>query len=244
MAFSSNKTPEVSIVIPVKDEVENIAPLISEILNVRDLSERSLEMIFVDDGSTDGTLDEIKRCADIGPSMVRWISFDRNYGQTAAFDAGLRAARGRFIATMDGDLQNDPDDLPGMIKALADFDMVAGYREKRQDHSIRKLSSKIGNGVRNWATKDDIIDTGCSLKVMRRECVEALKLYEGMHRFFPTLLKMGGFRVFQMPVKHRPRLKGKAKYGIRNRLLKSTLDLLAVCWMQRRYLRYIVKETT
>lgn len=234
--------PELSIVIPVKDEAANISPLVTEILGIPGFAPASLEIIFVDDGSTDETLAEIQKIARTCPSVLRWISLDRNYGQTAAFDAGLRAARGKFIATMDGDLQNDPSDIPGMIRALAGFDMVAGYRNTRKDNPLRRISSSIGNGVRNWATGDDIIDTGCSLKVFKSECMKKLKLYEGMHRFFPTLLKMEGFRILQTPVNHRPRLRGKTKYGIRNRLFKSAADLLAVCWMQRRHLGYVVKD--
>ena len=238
----SKASPEISIVIPVKDEAANIAPLVSEIMKVPYFTERPIEIIFVDDGSADSTLDEIKKVALIHPLVVRWISFDKNHGQTAAFDAGLKAAKGAVIVTMDGDLQNDPVDLPRMIQELKGYDMVAGYRNTRRDSLMRKLSSRIGNGVRNWATGDDIIDTGCSLKVFKRKCLNRLKLYEGMHRFFPTLLKMEGFRVLQIPVNHRPRLSGKTKYGIRNRLFKSSADLLAVCWMQRRHLGYVVKD--
>ena len=216
---------ELSIVIPVKDEAMNIAPLVEEIFAVRGLKDRLMEILFVDDGSRDGTLTEIKAAAGRHPAgAVRWLSFDRNHGQTAAFDAGFRAARGKWIATMDGDLQNDPADLPMMLERLKDADMVAGYRKRRRDGPMRRISSRIGNAIRNWATGEAIIDTGCSLKVMRRRCLSSMKLYEGLHRFFPTLLRMEGFTVTEVPVHHRPRLKGRAKYGVWNRLFRSSMS--------------------
>ena len=233
---------ELTIVIPVKNEQPNIEPLISEILAVPGVSQRSLEIIMVDDGSTDGTLVQIQTMVQQHPSIIRWLSFDRNYGQTAAFDAGLRAATGRFLATMDGDLQNDPKDLPKLMDALSTADMAIGYRKRRQDTAVRRISSRIGNGIRNRMTRDDVIDTGCSLKVMRRECFRDLKLFEGMHRFLPTLVKLQGFKVIQLPVNHRPRLRGQAKYGVWNRVFRASADLLAVCWMQRRHLSYTIKK--
>ncbi|MCE5251372.1 glycosyltransferase family 2 protein [bacterium] len=233
--------PELSVIIPVFNEIDNIEPLTTEIIQVLGSDSDRIEIVFVDDGSSDGTLDKIREMSERYP-LVRWISFDRNYGQTAALDAGLRAARGRYLVTMDGDLQSDPSDIPGLMKGLESADLVCGYRRKRHDSFIRKISSRIANGVRNRATGDTIIDVGCTLRVMRRECIENLKLYEGMHRFFPTLVKYEGYSVIQVPVNHRPRLHGKAKYNISNRLFRAVLDLFAVVWMKWRRLRYVIKE--
>jgi dolichol-phosphate mannosyltransferase len=235
--------PNLSLIIPVYNEEENIEPLVGEITAILGEDPETLEIVFVDDGSRDGTLERIRALGEKHP-VVRWISFDRNYGQTAAFDAGLRAGRGNYLATMDGDLQNDPADIPFLMKGLNTADMACGYRRRRSDSLVRRLSSRIANGVRNWATGDDIIDVGCSLRIMRRECIEKVKLYEGMHRFFPTLVKMEGFRVIQLPVNHRGRVHGRAKYTIGNRLFKAIFDLFAVLWMQRRHLNYTIREQT
>jgi glycosyltransferase involved in cell wall biosynthesis len=233
--------PLISVIIPVYNEADNIEPTVREITDTLGADPEYLEILFVDDGSSDGTLERIREAAEKHP-VVRWISFDRNYGQTAAFDAGLRAGRGKYLATMDGDLQNDPADLPLLLKSLDTADLVCGYRKRRSDTIILKISSRIANGVRNWATGDTIIDVGCSLRVMRRECIEKVKLYEGMHRFFPTLVKMEGFRVIQIPVNHRVRMHGRTKYNITNRLFKALCDLFAVLWMQRRHLIYVIRE--
>jgi dolichol-phosphate mannosyltransferase len=231
-----------SICIPLKNEEPNVAPLVRAVISALEGSGiHAFEIIFVDDGSTDGTLSMIRQESRKDP-RVRYLSFDRNYGQTTALVAGLRASRGSVIATMDGDLQNDPADIPGMLSALKDCDMVCGIRQKRMDSWVRRISSRIANSVRNKLTHDDIIDVGCSLRVFKRECVTAIKLYEGLHRFFPTLVKMEGFKIRQVPVRHHPRSQGQTKYGIGNRLFVGVKDLLAVRWMQSRHIRYTIKE--
>ena len=168
----------------------------------------------------------------------------RERGQTAALDAGWRAARGRFIVSLDADLQNDPADIPKMMEALQKrgSDMVIGVRVNRQDTLARKIQSKIGNGVRNWITGDRITDTGCSLKLVRSEAIEQVRLFTGMHRFLPTLVRMQGFRVDEMPVNHRSRQFGVSKYGAMNRAFRGLADCLAVRWMAKRNLQYRVKE--
>ncbi len=233
--------PRFSVVVPVKDEKDNVAPLVKEITSALGDRPEQLEIIFVDDGSTDGTLEEIKRVAKEHP-VTTFLSFEKNAGQTAAFDAGLRAANGELLVMMDGDLQNDPADILSMAAKIGEADIVCGFRAKRQDSIVRKLSSRIANGVRNKITHENIIDVGCSLKVMRRECIDQVKLYNGMHRFFPTLVKLNGYTVTQVPVNHRPRQHGRTKYGISNRLWKGIADLFAVRWMQHRYLKYRIKE--
>jgi glycosyltransferase involved in cell wall biosynthesis len=170
------------------------------------------------------------------------VRLDGNQGQTAAFDAGFKSARGRVIVTMDADMQNHPGDIPDLLKNIEEYDVVCGIREKRQDSIVRLVSSRIANWVRNRLTHEQIEDVGCSLRAMKAECVSDLKLYDGMHRFLPTLLKLDGWTVTEIPVSHRPRKRGQAKYGIRNRLFRGLRDLFAVRWMQSRWLRYNIKE--
>jgi len=221
-----------SVVIPVFNEAENICPLVDELGPVLSAFGDRAEILFVDDGSTDSTLAEIKG-AQQTDSRVRAVRFRRNLGQTAAMAAGFHHARGSAVVTLDGDLQNDPADIPKLVAGLEDWDAVCGIRTRRQDGWVKKVSSRIANGFRNWATGDDIVDTGCTLKAYRRECVSQLELYHGMHRFLPTLLKMRGYRVTQTPVNHRPRLRGQTKYGTWGRLVKGLSDLYAVRWMKK-----------
>ncbi|MGH9430350.1 MAG: glycosyltransferase family 2 protein [Terriglobia bacterium] len=221
-----------SVVIPVFNEAENIRPLVDELRPVLSEFGERAEILFVDDGSTDSTLAEIKSVQQAEP-RVRALHFKRNLGQTAAMAAGFRHAQGRAVVTLDGDLQNDPADIPKLVAGLEDWDAVCGIRTRRQDGWIKKISSRIANGFRNWATGDDIVDTGCTLKAYRRECVRQLELYHGMHRFLPTLLKMRGYRVVQVPVHHRPRLRGQTKYGTWGRLVIGLSDLYAVRWMKK-----------
>jgi glycosyltransferase involved in cell wall biosynthesis len=196
--------------------------------------------VLVDDGSTDGSDEIIANLARTGGGFVRGLHLRANRGQTAAFDAGFKAARGRFVVTIDADLQNDPADIPRLVEMLDRYDAAVGYRRQREDTWVRRISSRIANAVRNRLSDDDIIDTGCSLKAFRRECLADLKLYTGMHRFLPTLLRIEGYRVTQLPVSHRPRVAGTSKYGVGNRVFRAFADLLAVRWMKKRHLGYEV----
>ncbi|MGR3317420.1 MAG: glycosyltransferase family 2 protein [Candidatus Anammoxibacter sp.] len=230
--------PEISIVVPIFNEAENIQLLSSAILyrGVKDIG-YSYECILVDDGSTDGSYEKIKSvCND--NEHFKMVSLARNYGQTAALDAGFKAATGKYIIMMDADLQNNPRDIKLLLKNIGDYDMVYGCRLKRNDPFIKIMSSKVANYVRNKLTNENIKDTGCSLKIFRRECLNRIKLYNGMHRFLPTLFKMEGFSVKEIKVQHQRRLYGKSKYNIRNRIFKSFVDLLAVRWMMERKLNY------
>ncbi len=226
-----------SIIIPVYNEEDNISILYQRIKKVMDKLNKPYEIIWVNDGSIDNSLNILKKLKE-KDKVNRVISFKRNHGQTAAMDAGFRNAKGEIFITLDADLQNDPEDIPKMLKLLDEYDMVAGWRYKRQDNFIRRLSSKIANWIRNKLTYDNIADTGCSLKVYKRECLENIKLFEGLHRFLPTLIKNEGFKVTQMKVKHHPRKYGKSKYGVMNRAFKALKDLFAVRWMIQRSLRY------
>jgi len=235
--------PDLSVVFPVFNEEENVPILLDEIANALDGRGWTYEIIAVDDGSRDRSL-EVLRAQKTKHPTLRIITFEKNSGQTAALDAGWRAARGTFVVSLDADLQNDPADIPRMMKALADSgaDMVIGVRVNRQDTWSRKMQSRIGNGVRNWLTRDQITDTGCSLKLARREAIEPVQLYTGMHRFLPTLVRMHGFKVIEMPVNHRPRQFGVSKYGAMNRAFRGLADCFAVRWMSRRVLNYRIRE--
>ena len=233
--------PDLSIVIPVYNEKDNLPILNDELQSVLSGLGSSYEIILVDDGSQDGS-SEVMRTLQASNPNLRVIRFKYNCGQTAAFAAGFDAARGRIIVTLDADLQNCPEDIPRLLEKMDDYDMVCGWRQKRNDPWIKRVSSKIANFVRNRLSDENIADTGCSLKTFRRECHGQLKLFKGMHRFFPTLIKMEGFRVTQVPVSHRPRRHGESKYNIRNRLFSSFLDLLAVRWMKKRRIQYEIIE--
>ncbi|MCP5042714.1 MAG: glycosyltransferase family 2 protein [bacterium] len=226
-----------SVVIPVYDEEASLDILYAELVAALDRVEEPAEIVFVDDGSRDGSL-AILRALEIKDERVRAIALELNAGQSAALEAGFRAARGDVIATLDADLQNDPADLPGMLAHLDRADVVNGVRVPRHDAWHRRLASQVANGVRNRTTGVPVRDIGCSLRVMRTRYVRRIKLYNGMHRFLPTLLAMEGARLCEVEVSHRPRRFGTSKYGIRNRLFVALADLLAVCWMQRRALRY------
>ena len=239
--------PELSIVIPAYNEEANVPLLHQAIVNVIDPHDIDAEIIFVDDGSRDGTWAAIEQRVAIDP-RVRGLKLKKNCGETAACDAGLRAARGRYVMTMDADLQNDPKDIPAFLQALGKgFDCVCGTRVQTRgkgDNFVRVASSRIANAVRNKLSQGRISDAGCTYRAFRRECVDKLKLYRGLHRFIPTLLKMEGFTVVEIPVSNNPRLHGESKYGVWNRLFKSFHDLLVIRWMKSRLLGYEVAVDT
>jgi len=201
------------------------------------------EIVITDDGSTDDTVSVLGELRKRHPQL-RVLSMQQRAGQTAALDAGLRRARGTFIATLDADLQNDPADIPRLLDVLLSQQcgFVNGWRANRRDPWIRLVSTRVANRVRNRLTREQIHDSACGLKVFRRECLDRLKLFNGMHRFLPTLVKMEGYRVVEVPVNHRPRTAGKAKYGVLNRAFKALRDAFAVRWMQQRMLRYECRE--
>lgn len=236
--------PWISVVVPIKDERDNLLALTAQLIKVLEGREESttapFEIIYVDDGSTDGSSEILDRLAVDHPP-VRVLHFDRNYGQSAGFDAGFKRSSGALVVTMDGDLQNDPQDIGVLLNYAKDYDLVCGWRTERHDTITRKISSRVANAVRNAVTGDRVHDTGCSLKVFRRPVVDRLQLFNGMHRFFPALALMHGFTVTEVPVRHHPRTHGISKYGVGNRLFKGLYDLLAVRWMQTRVLRYRLK---
>jgi glycosyltransferase involved in cell wall biosynthesis len=242
--LSDAVSPKISVIIPAHNEEGNIANCLNELHSVmtKQVNE-PYEVIVIDDGSSDGTFRELERIQESMPELVV-IHFDRNYGQTAGFDAGFKLARGKVIITMDADTQNDPQDIPKLLRHIGPWDVVCGIRQKRQDSSVRLISSRIANWTRNKLTREDITDVGCSLRALKAECVKGLKLYDGMHRFLPTLLKFDSWTVTQIPVSHRPRKAGLSHYGIGNRLFRGLRDIFAVRWMRSRWLHYRIKETT
>ncbi|HEY7251175.1 MAG TPA: glycosyltransferase family 2 protein [Methylomirabilota bacterium] len=233
--------PELSVVLPAFNEEESLPQVWSEVSGVLGALGRSAEVIFVDDGSADATPDIVRsfRAAD---SRVRLIRLAANAGLSAALDAGFARARGRIVITLDSDLQNDPRDIPRMLDALEGYDAVTGWRQRRDDPWLKRISSRIANGVRNAVTRESVHDSACTLRVLRHGCLSCLPRFRGFHRFVPTLLRMAGCRVLELPVGHRARRFGVSHYGIRNRAFVAFEDLLAVRWMQDRRLRYDATE--
>jgi dolichol-phosphate mannosyltransferase len=237
----TQKPLDLSVVIPIYNERENLVPLEEKLNETLAGLNLDYEVVLVDDGSRDGSAELIGKLQKHN-SRLRLVRFRENSGQSAAFMAGFRAANGRIIVTMDADLQNDPADIPLLLEKTEEFDVVCGWRHERNDPWIKKISSKVANAVRNQLSQETITDTGCSLKAFRRECVAPLVLFNGMHRFFPTLMKMEGFTVTEVKVRHHCRLHGQSKYNIRNRLWSSWNDLLGVRWLKKRRLNYHVIE--
>jgi len=232
-----NQTPQVSVIIPVFNEEGNVSQLQTELESA--LREVSYEIVFVDDGSDDRTVEKIRR-----GSHVRLLRFTKNLGQSAAIYAGLANASGRLLVLMDGDLQNDPKDIPRLLAQIEKgFDLVCGYRLNRKDSWLKRAQSVIANEVRSRFTKDGVRDTGCSLKAMRRECREALVPFNGMHRFIPALVKGLGYKITEIPVNHRRRQSGASKYTFGNRALRATIDMLGVRWLLARQFQIQIKAT-
>jgi dolichol-phosphate mannosyltransferase len=232
----TTSSPEISVVVPLFNEEESIAIFQTELSAA--LSGLDYEVVFVDDGSVDRTVERIETAPNI-----RLIRFEKNSGQSAAIYAGLTAARGASLVIIDGDLQNDPADIPKLLAEIArGADLVCGYRIKRRDTVTKRLTSRIANAVRSRYTKDGVRDTGCTLKAMQRECVSALFPFKGMHRFIPALIKAAGYRLVEIPVNHRPRRFGQSKYGLGNRALRATIDMFGVRWLLSRRLNYKIRE--
>jgi glycosyltransferase involved in cell wall biosynthesis len=236
--------PQLSFVIPCHNEEGNLRPLIAAIREATDPLKIGYEIVLTDDRSIDNSWAIIKELA-AADSRVRGQRFERNAGQSAAMWAGMKAARGKYIATLDADLQNDPRDIPDFMAALKQFDCVCGTRVEARsqgDNFVRVISSRIANGIRNNLSGETISDAGCCYRVFKRECIADLKFFKGMHRFLPTLFKIEGFTVTEIPVRHNPRASGQTHYGVWNRLFSSFYDLIAVRWMKKRMFKFSVAE--
>jgi glycosyltransferase involved in cell wall biosynthesis len=232
-----------SLVIPCYNEQENVDVLLTRVESALAVLNKPFEVILVDDGSTDDT----PKLLAAGMAKYPWLRVLRmahNGGQSAAFEAGFETARGQIIATIDADLQNDPEEIPRLIPLLDEqkVDMITGWRKDRQDTNFRKWQSRQANRIRNWVTEETVVDSASSLKVYRAHAVKGMKLFRGAHRYFPTLVKMRGYTVFETPVKHSPRHAGTAKYGFGNRAFVGIYDLIGVRWLKKRYLRYQATE--
>ncbi len=230
-----------SLVLPAFNEEESVEDCVLEADRILAGTGMRYEILVVDDGSTDATFEKLRSLGECLPDL-RAVRFRRNRGQSAALAAGIECARGYVVVTMDADGQNDPADIPRLLEKLDEYDVVCGVRSRRRDNFVRRASSVIANAVRNSMTRERIVDTGCSLKVFRRSFLDRIKFFNGMHRFLPTLLRLEGARVVEVPVNHRPRRAGTTKYGIGNRLFRGLRDLFAVRWMQDRHIEYEISE--
>jgi dolichol-phosphate mannosyltransferase len=239
------EVPELSFVIPCYNEEGNLYELVKAIRAVVEPLKLSYEIIITDDCSWDRSWQILKELAAKDPRL-RAQRFEFNCGQSASLWAGMKSACGKYIVTLDADLQNDPRDLPKLLEAAKDFDCVCGTRVEARaqgDNFIRIASSKIANWVRNKLSDENISDAGCCYRVFKRECIADLKFFKGMHRFMPTLFKIEGFTVTEVAISTNPRFAGKSNYGVWNRLFASFYDLLAVRWMKKRMFKYKVAET-
>ena len=227
---------DVSVVVPLYNEEQSVAMLQRELADA--LAGLDYEIIFVDDGSQDETV------ARIAPNpRTRVLHFEKNAGQSAAIFAGLQAVRSEVAVLIDGDLQNDPADIPRLLAEISrGADLVCGYRARRKDTLLKRITSRVANFVRSRFTRDGVRDTGCTLKAMRRDCIGALVPFKGMHRFIPALVKGAGYRLVEIPVNHRPRRFGQSKYGLGNRALRATVDMFGVRWLLSRRLNYQVRD--
>ena len=227
---------DVSVVVPLYNEEQSVAMLQRELADA--LTGLDYEIIFVDDGSQDETAGRIA----INP-RTRVLHFEKNAGQSAAIFAGLQAVRSEVAVLIDGDLQNDPADIPRLLAEISrGADLVCGYRAQRKDTLLKRITSRVANFVRSRFTRDGVRDTGCTLKAMRRDCIGTLVPFKGMHRFIPALVKGAGYRLIEIPVSHRPRRFGQSKYGLGNRALRATIDMFGVRWLLSRQLNYQVRD--
>jgi glycosyltransferase involved in cell wall biosynthesis len=236
-------SPYLSLVIPAYNEQENIPTLLQRVEASLSQIGKPFEVIIIDDGSTDQTPQMLDEAMKTRP-WLRVLRMRKNAGQSAGFEAGFEAARGEVIATIDADLQNDPEEIPRLLPLLDEqkVDMITGWRKDRQDTNFRRWQSRQANRIRNWVTQETVNDSASSLKLYRAPAIKGLKLFRGAHRYFPTLVKMRGYTVYETPVKHSPRHAGTAKYGFGNRAFVGIYDLIGVRWLKKRWIRYQADE--
>lgn len=235
--------PEISVVVPVYNEEENVPRLAREVLDALGALGRPFELVLVDDASTDKTWQRIQEAA-VSDARIHGVKHQRNCGQSAALWTGFQHSSGSIIATLDGDLQNDPADLPGMIRQLNEVDFISGTRKNRADTWVRKASSRVARSARKAFLRIDVQDSGCAIRAFHRKVLGVVFPFNGLHRFLPILVASGGFNVRQVPVNHRPRIAGISKYGVGNRLWRGILDLFGVAWFQKRQLKPVEVSCT
>ena len=231
--LESGVSTEISVILPCFNEAESVAELTAELNTVLDRLGSVSEILFVNDASTDHTLDVLRDLQQRYP-RVNIINHQQRSGQSAGHASGFRLARGTHIITMDADGQNDPSDIPRLLTALERADAVCGIRRRRQDSWVKRMSSRIANWFRNAITREHITDAGCAYRALRHSVLAEIPVFNGMHRFLPTLLRMQGYHVIEMDVNHRPRHAGISKYGINNRLWRGLIDCVAIRWLQSR----------
>ncbi|WP_022850178.1 glycosyltransferase family 2 protein [Limisalsivibrio acetivorans] len=231
----------ISYVVPVYNENESLRPLTEKILMAAEKTGYEAEIIYIDDKSTDGSLETIKELAAEEP-RIRYGSLSRNMGQSAALYAGFSMSRGEIVVTMDADLQNDPADIPEMLKHYGEYQMVNGWRKNRKDSSSKRIASRFGNWLRNRMLRENLHDSGCSLKVMNGDMVRRIKMYDGLHRFLPAMMRNEGAKVIEVPVNHQARQFGKSKYTNLKRAKVAFYDLLSTRWMMLRHIEPEIKE--
>jgi len=232
---------EIAIIVPLYNEAENVRPLVEELRRVFAQEHRNWEIVLVDDASRDRTWPEILAAQSADP-RVRGLRHAQNRGQSAAVWTGITGSTAPLLCTLDGDLQNDPAELPRMLGLLGSIDFVCGHRVNRQDSFLRKVSSRVARAARKAALKADFADTGCALRAFKRECLRRVFPFNGLHRFLPILVAGGGFICREVPVNHRPRVAGVSKYGVWNRLGRGIHDLIGVAWYQRRRIAEVTVE--
>ncbi len=227
---------KISVVIPVYNEEDNLKPMLDELFPILKRIGCGFEVICVDDASTDNSLAVLQELKEKKFSELRIVRHTVNCGESAGQATGFANARGAWIITMDADQQNDPADIPALLQASkdADADAVCGVRRRREDDWVKRISSKIANGFRNRVTKDVIADAGCTFRAVKKEALREVPVFNGMHRFLPTLLRLQGFEVIEIPVNHRPRIRGESKYGIGNRMFRGLIDCFAILWFRKR----------
>ena len=228
---------DLSVVMPVFNEEDKLGPLVNELEGVLKTTGRSFEVICVNDCSTDNSLAVIQELQKTRP-YLRVVNHRVNSGESAAGATGFENARGEIVITIDADQQNDPADIPALLDALKDdVDAVCGVRRKREDDWVRRLSSRVANGFRNWMTGDRIADAGCTYRALRRSALHEVPVFNGMHRFLPTLLRLQGYKAVEILVNHRPRTRGTSKYGVGNRMWRGIVDCFAMRWFRARSVR-------
>jgi dolichol-phosphate mannosyltransferase len=232
---------DISIVIPVYDEEANILPLAEEVAAAMRDQRQSYELVFVDDASRDRTWKTIQEAHRRDP-RVRGLRHLRNAGQSAALWTGIQATNSPIVATLDGDLQNDPADLPKLLAELIRYDLVCGVRAKRRDNLLRRVSSRVARQARRLVLGVDFSDTGCALRAFKRTALEGVFPFNGLHRFLPVLVHIAGGTAKELPINHRPRVAGVSKYGLWNRLGRGIFDLFAISWYRKRYFGRVPHE--